>query len=111
MAFGAEPAAASAKLRRRKRPTSIGFFTGPEWPSRIAPASTNGKDVPYVSDFARWRESFVIGERHIFAGTGLITGGDARGKNLSKSARVPLAEIRDVVRFGIAEAKVDREQP
>jgi hypothetical protein len=71
----------------------------------------NGKDVLYVSDFARWRESFVIGERHIFSGTGLITGGDARGKNMSKSARVPLAEIRDVVRFGIAKAKVDREQP
>jgi hypothetical protein len=48
---------------------------------------------------------------HIFSGTGLITGGDARGKNMSKSARVPLAEIRDVVRFGIAKAKVDREQP
>lgn len=68
----------------------------------------NGKDVLYVSDFARWRESFVIGERHIFSGTGLITGGDARGKKMSKSARVPLAEIRAVVRFGVAKAKLDR---
>jgi hypothetical protein len=64
----------------------------------------NGKDVLYVSDFARWRESFVIGGRHVFSGTGLITGGDARGKRMSKSARVPLAEIRDVVRFAITKA-------
>jgi hypothetical protein len=65
----------------------------------------NNKDVLYVSDFARWRESFVIGERHVFSGTGLITGGDARGKNMSKSARVPLAEIRNVVKFGFAKAR------
>jgi hypothetical protein len=65
----------------------------------------NGKDVLYVSDFARWREFFVIDERLPFSGTGLITGGDARGKNMSKSARVPLEEIRGVVRFGIAKAK------
>jgi hypothetical protein len=33
------------------------------------------------------------------------TGGDARGKNMSKSARVPLSDIRGVVRFGVAKAK------
>ena len=65
----------------------------------------NGKDVLYVSDFAHWRESFAIGKRHVFSGTGLITGGDARGKNMSKSARVSLSEIRDVVRFGLAQAR------
>jgi hypothetical protein len=50
----------------------------------------NGEDIPYVSEFARWRESFVIGERLTFSGTGLTTGGDACGKSMSKSARVPL---------------------
>jgi hypothetical protein len=63
-----------------------------------------GEDVLYVSEFARWCESLLIGERHSFSETGL-TGRDARAKNMSKSAMVPPAEIREVVRFGIAKTK------
>jgi hypothetical protein len=65
----------------------------------------NAKDVLHVRNFAPWCESFLIGERHIFSGTGEMTSGDARSRNKTASVRVPLAEMRGVVRLGIAEAR------
>jgi hypothetical protein len=61
----------------------------------------NNRDVLYVNDFAFWEERFQIGQRHVFSGCGLITGGDSNGKGegLTRAARVPLEEIRSVVRF------------
>lgn len=40
-----------------------------------------------------------IGKSHMFCGCGVITGGDAIGTNMDKSARVSPQEIRNVVRF------------
>jgi hypothetical protein len=65
----------------------------------------NRKDVLYVNDFAHWRESFVIGEQRVFSGCGLITGGNGSGNDMDRSARVPLDEIRRVVRFAAAKAR------
>ncbi|HEY3745528.1 MAG TPA: hypothetical protein VGL17_04760 [Gemmatimonadaceae bacterium] len=61
----------------------------------------NRKDVLYVNDFAHWRESFVIGEQRVFSGCGVITGGNSG----ERPARVPLDEIRRVVRFVVAKAR------
>jgi hypothetical protein len=59
----------------------------------------NRKDVLCVNDFAHWRESFNIG------GHGLIIGGDGSGNDMDRSARVPLDDIRRVVRFTAAKAR------
>ena len=59
----------------------------------------NNRDVLYVNDFAHWTKRFAIGNRHVFSGCGLITGGNGKGGELARAARVPLAEIHAVVRF------------
>lgn len=61
----------------------------------------NRRDVLYVNDFAFWEERFTIGPRHAFSGCGLIIGDDtdSKSKDLARGARVPLAEILNVVRF------------
>lgn len=64
----------------------------------------NRRDVLYVNDCAHWRESFVIGEQRVFSGCGLITGGNGSG-NMDRSARVPIDEIRKVVRFITTRAR------
>jgi hypothetical protein len=66
----------------------------------------NNRDVLYVNDFAFWPERFLIGPRHAFSGTGLITGGDSYRKRgrLTNDARVPLDEIQEIVRFPVALA-------
>ena len=61
----------------------------------------NWQDVLYVNDFAHWGECFEIGGQRIFSGCGLITGGDGRGGSMERSARVPLREIRPLIRFGM----------
>jgi hypothetical protein len=60
----------------------------------------NRRDVLYVNDFAFWEERFMIGPRHVFSGCGLIIGGDSDSESkVARGARVPLAEIINVVRF------------
>jgi hypothetical protein len=65
----------------------------------------NHRDVLYVNDFAFLEEKFAIGRAHVFSGCGVITGGNGRGRNMDKSARVSLQEIRNVVRFPGAERR------
>ena len=57
----------------------------------------NNREPLYVNDFAHWKQRFLIGTSHVFSGCGLIVGGDGKGE--ARGARVPLVEIRNVVRF------------
>jgi hypothetical protein len=61
----------------------------------------NRRDVLYANDFAHWPECFEIGGQRVFSGCGLITGGNGTGKSMDRSARVPLEEIRPLIRFGV----------
>jgi hypothetical protein len=61
----------------------------------------NRRDVLYVNDFAHWEECFEIAGQRICSGGGLITGGDSANGSMERSVRVPLQEIRPLVRFGM----------
>jgi hypothetical protein len=65
----------------------------------------NRRDVLYVNDFAYWPDSFEIGGQRIFSGCGLITGGNGSDGDMDRSARVPMDQIRKVVRFDSAKRR------
>jgi len=62
------------------------------------------KDVLYVNDFAHWRDPSSSATARVLR-MRLITGGNGSGNDMDRSARVPLDEIRRVVRFAAAKAR------